>query len=278
MAGRATTSEPEGPPRKEVVFAVTDANALIKFNAGQPQRVQSNVAVKGMQTGETILGIDYRVARGVLFALGSSGRIYTLNTATAVATAVGTAPLAAPLSGTEFGFDFNPAVDRIRIVGDSGQNMRAHPDTGAVVDSDPQTSGIQIDGQLAYATGDANAGKTPRVSAAAYTYNKTNDKITTNFAIDGTLGVLATQGTRENRQPSVSPNTGQLYTVGSLGIGAVERVSFDIADINNAAFIAVSSGALAASKFYLVNLDTGAATFIGTIGGGLRVRGIAIEP
>lgn len=278
LGGCATVPEPEGVARKETIVAITDTNTLIKFNAGQPRRIPSSVAVKGLQAGENILGIDYRVARGVLFALGSSGRIYYLNTTTGAAMPAGAAPLAVPLSGNEFGFDFNPVVDRIRIVSDSGQNLRAHPDTGAVVDADPNTPGTQIDGALAYAKGDVNAGKTPRIMAAGYTYNKSNDKLTTNFAVDGALGVLVTQGSREGIMPAVSPNTGQLFTVGSLGIGAMERVSFDIADINNAAFIAGTTRGANASRLYGVNLDTGAATFIGTIGGGQAVRGIAIEP
>ena len=52
---------------------------LVTFNAGQPQQVKSVGALKGLQAGERVLGIDYRVARGVLFALGSSGRIYTVD-------------------------------------------------------------------------------------------------------------------------------------------------------------------------------------------------------
>ena len=36
------------------------------------------------------------------------------------------------LDGTEFGVDFNPQVDRLRVVSNSGQNLRLHPDTGAV--------------------------------------------------------------------------------------------------------------------------------------------------
>ena len=38
---------------------------------------------------------------------------------------------------------------------------------------------LQIDGRLAYAPGDAGAGRTPGVVAAGYTYNKVNEKITT---------------------------------------------------------------------------------------------------
>ena len=41
-----------------------------------------------------------------------------------------TAPVPLQLSGTSFGFDFNPVVDRIRIVSNTGQNLRVHPVTG----------------------------------------------------------------------------------------------------------------------------------------------------
>ena len=42
-------------------------------------------------------------------------------------------PVPLQLSGTSFGFDFNPVVDRIRIVSNTGQNLRAHPVTGLTV-------------------------------------------------------------------------------------------------------------------------------------------------
>lgn len=277
-AGCATVSEPEGPTRKEFFHAVTESNQLIKFNAGQPQKIIERKAVSGLQSGETILGIDYRVAKGVLYALGSSGRLYTINTASGAATQVGQGTFAVKLDGNEFGFDFNPTVDRIRVASTTGQNMRLHPDTGAVVDSDDKTPGVQIDGALAYVAGDANAGKSPRIAAAAYTYNKTNAKITTNFAIDAALGTLVTQGTREGEEPLVSPNTGRLYTVGSLGVGESARVAFDIADLTGAGFAAFTKAGEARSRFYLIDLNTGAATFIGTIGGGEAVRGISFEP
>lgn len=279
IAGCAATggSETLGPLRKETLYALTDGNALLRLNAGQPQKVLQRVSIKGLQPGEQLLGIDYRVARGVLFAYGSSGRFYTLNTETGAASAVG-GPIAVKTAGSETGFDFNPTVDRIRLVTDEGQNLRLHPDTGAVVDSDANAPGLQTDGTLAYAANDVNAGRKPRIMAAGYTYNKTNEKITTNFAIDGGLGTLVTQGTREGVTPAVSPNSGQLFTVGALGSGPVARAALDIADINNAAFAALTPAGARASALYLVNLDNGSAQRIGRIGGGELVRGIAIEP
>jgi hypothetical protein len=87
-----------------------------------------------------------------------------------------------------------------------------------------------------------------------------------------------TQGTREGTTPPVSPNTGQLYTVGALGINEFERASFDISDLSNAAFLATTKAGAKTSSWYEVNLDNGKASLIGTIGAAEPVVGIAIEP
>lgn len=267
--------EPLGPPAKEMIYAVTTTNQLIQFNAGQPQKALSSQALTGLAAGDTLLGIDYRVAKGQLFGLGASGQLYRIDAKTGAASAVGT-PSALPKDGArEWGFDFNPTVDRIRVVNDAGYNLRLHPDTGAVVDANPNEPGMQFDGRLAYDAADANAGKSPAVVAAGYTYNKDNDKITTNYALDGRQGALVHQGSKEGVQPAVSPNTGRLFTVGSLGIGAFERATLDISDVSNAAYAAITSGGT--SAWYRVDLATGKATRIGTITAG-AVVGAAIEP
>ena len=269
-------SEPLGPPAKEMIYAVTGSNQLIQFNAGQPQKILARKALSGLAAGERLLGIDYRVAKGQLFGLGASGQLYRIDPVAGSASAVGT-PSALPREGaTEWGFDFNPTVDRIRVVNDAGFNLRLHPDTGAIVDGNPELPGTQFDGRLAYDASDVNAGKTPGIVAAGYTYNKDNEKITTNYALDGKLGLLVHQGTKEGVQPMVSPNTGRLYTVGSLGIGSFAHATLDISDVSNTAYAAVSQGSV--SRWYRIDLSSGRATLIGTIAGGEAVVGAAIEP
>ncbi|TDP63500.1 DUF4394 domain-containing protein [Roseateles toxinivorans] len=276
LLAACATPETMGPPAKEMIYAVTSSNKLIQFNAGQPQKLLSSKALTGLTAQERLLGIDYRVARGQLFALGASGQLYRINTADGSVSAIGT-PSALPKDGaTEWGFDFNPTVDRIRVVNDAGFNLRLHPDTGAIVDGNVDQPGVQFDGKLAYDAADTNAGKAPAVVAAGYTYNKTNDKITTNYALDGKQGLLVHQGTREGVMPAVSPNTGRLYTVGSLGLGSFERATLDISDLSNAAYTAISSGAK--SSWYRIDLATGKATLIGTVAGGEALVGAAIEP
>lgn len=137
---------------------------------------------------------------------------------------------------------------------------------------------MQPDGALAYVAGDANAGKTPAVTAAAYTYNETNEKITTNYALDAATGILVMQGSLEGTTPVVSPNTGQLRTVGALGAEPFESAAFDIADRSGAAFAALTAPGASSSQWVEVDLETDAARALGTIGDGEAVRGAAIEP
>ncbi len=291
--------------RSEIVLASTTRNELIRFNAGQPATVLSRLALTGMQPDERLAGIDFRPANGKLYGIGTTLRLYTIDTSTGRATQVGSAPLALRLLGTEFGFDFNPVVDRIRLVTDKGENLRVHPDTGALVDSDAARSGVQIDGPLRYDEEDQNGGRLPRISAAAYTNGVMGaapgapdaPKTTTNFAIDAILGALVTLGTRERSSPAfapATPNTGLLFTVGTLGVQPDGPVSFDIASaapgapgtpgaaqsghktgVAFAAFIPLGKNA---ATLYQVNLETGAATALGVIDRGEPVTGIAIQP
>ncbi|WP_306563936.1 DUF4394 domain-containing protein [Aquabacterium sp.] len=266
LSACATPPAPTAALRPETVFAVTDRAELIRFNAGQPERITARLPLLGLPAGEKLVGIDFRVARGVLYAVSSRGQLYTLNTESARLTRVGdAAPLA--LQGNRFGVDFNPAADRVRVVSDQGQNLRLHPDTGAVAATDPT---------LTYAPDDAAAGRSPQVSAAGYTYNPDNDKLTTNYAIDLTAGTLVMQGSREGQTPVVSPNTGQLRTVGSLGVGALEDASLDISDVRNTPLAALRVNGQ--TRLYVLDLGTGQARLLGTVSDGRALWGMAIEP
>lgn len=267
LAGCAALDE--GALRKETLHVLTKRMDLLTINAGQPRKIRKSVAVSGLAPGDTLVGIDYRVAKGVLYAVSLKGMVYTLDATTGVLKAVSTKPLDKPLDGTTFGVDFNPVADRIRVVSNTGFNIRLHPDTGALAATDPA---------LAYAPGDVQAAFKPEVVAAAYTYNKKDEKLTTNYAIDRRAGYLVTQGSVEGVQPVVSPNTGQLRTVGPLGLGPLTNASFDIADVTGAAFAAINTAAQAATRLYLINLATGKAELLGIVGTGDPIIGMAVEP
>lgn len=277
LAGCAAPPAP-GSAQRELVVAVTASHELITFNAGQPDRILERRPVTGLAAGERLVGIDFRVARGVLYALSQAGRLYTLDIPTGALKPVGAAPAVLALNGAAFGFDFNPAADRIRVVSSTGQNLRLHPDTGAAVDGDPTVDGVQPDPALRYAASDVNARRAPDIAGAAYTYNTQDSKLTTNYAIDRALGVLVMQGSREGVTPVVSPNTGQLRTVGALGLGPLTDVAFDIADVGNTALIAVRTPTDNQTRLHLVDLATGAAKPLGKVGEGAPLLGMAIEP
>jgi hypothetical protein len=259
--------------RKETVYAVTDQAELIRFNAGRPQVILERKPLLGLARGEQLVGIDFRVARGVLYGLTSGGRLCTIDLATAALVPVtdGAAKAAessrVALSGKRFAFDFNPAVDRVRVMSDAGQNLRLHPQTGAVVAADPAP---------AYAAEDPAFGKLPKIVAAAYTYNKQDEKLSTNFAIDAALGTLVIQGSRESVSPVVSPNTGQLFTIGTLGLGPIEDASFDIADIDNTALASLRVGGR--TQLYVLDLTNGRARLLGLVDAGRALWGMAIAP
>ena len=274
----APAPEALGPLRSETVVAVTDAAELIHFNAGQPQRFLQRKPLLGLEPGDRLIGIDYRVARGVLYAVSAGGRLYTLDADSAQLSRVGSgAPVV--FSGQRFGVDFNPVADRIRVVSDTGQNLRLHPDTGAVAATDPplHRSGASGGSGASGASGTSGAAAAVlRIAGAAYTYNQQDAKLTTNFAIDLAGGTLMVQGSREGAVPVVSPNTGELTAVGALGTGPLEDAAFDIADINNAALAALRSGGR--TRLHSVDLATGRATLIGTVGEGRGLWGMAIMP
>ena len=259
----------QSQPRKESVHVLTQSLQLLTVNAGQPDKVLKRVDLAGLPVGERLVGLDYRVTKGVLYTLSQSGRLYTVNTESGMLTPVAATPASVALDGGAFGFDFNPAADRIRVVNSRGQNLRLHPDTGALV---------ATDGALTYEPGDAQAGHRPSLAAAAYTYNKKDEKLTTNYAIDLRAGMLVRQGSVEGTQPVVSPNTGKLFTVGALGTGVLHDATMDIADTTGAAFAALQTTPQAPVRLFTVALDTGKAELLGNLVGGAAVVGIAIIP
>jgi Domain of unknown function (DUF4394)/Calx-beta domain len=263
--------------REQTIYGVTFFNNLISFERANPEIIYSRVPLTGLQPAEQILGIDFRPANGLLYGLGSTSRLYTIDTATGAATQVGTGQFSPLLSGTDFGFDFNPAVDRIRVVSNTDQNLRIHPDTGAVV---------AVDTPLAYAAGDANAAANPNVVGAAYTNNIAGGTPTTLYGIDFGTDTLVRVGSVGGSP--MSPNGGQLFTVGPLGFNTGSLTAFDIVANSDTALAAFHpQGITQASPSYLftINLTTGVATevvsssgtpFIGGFTLNEAVRGMAV--
>ena len=270
--------EPWANDSKESAVALTQDGQLLRVHTSNPWEVRAALPLRGLPVGEQLVGMDFRVAKGVLYVLGRTGQLYTLDVQTAQLTPLGLGRLQVPLRGVQFGVDFNPAADRIRVVSDQGMSMRLHPDTGAVVDFDAAANGLQSDPDLRYAEGDSQHGHPPQVAATAYTYNLKNEKLTTNFVIDSRLGTLVMQGSREGVEPVESPNLGVLRTVGDLGTGPLLDAAVDISDVGNTPLLALRTVQDNRTRLYKVDLTSGKATLLGTLGTGQPIVGLAIEP
>ena len=77
-----------------------------------------------------------------------------------------------------------------------------------------------------------------------------------------------------------TPNGGTINTIGSLGIGAFGAVTgFDIITVNgvNTAYFSAMAAGSNASQLYTLNLDTGAATLVGTVAG-TSLTALSLQP
>src|SRR3954447_7073679 len=242
------------PAASAVPLVLTDGSAIVNANTNNLPSPSAPIPVTGMQPAETLVGIDQRPATGQLYGVGTSNRVYVIDPATGAATQVGAAA-AFTLNGNDFGIDFNPIPDRMRVVSDLDQNLRLNPnDATAFVDATLNPAG--------------------NVVAAAYNNNVAGATSTTLFDIDSASGMLLRQG---GAGGTPSPNAGNLSNVGSLTLGAGldPRIGFDIG-ADGVAFATIN---FVDSRLYGINTTTGAATNLGTIGtGATPYRGLAIMP
>ncbi len=252
-----------GSAHAQSIQVVRGGNTLVTVSGTAPTTVATSITVTGLGAGQTIAGIDYRpAAPRVLYAISNVGQIYTINARTGVATTVG-APPAPTIAGV--GFDFNPTVDRLRIVTQTRQDFRANPDTGALV---------AIDGDLTYAPTDPNATAIPTVAGAAYTNSVAGATTTTLYVLD-TRGALAPTRLATQGNATVSPNTGQLFTVGSTGVTSLGSAGFDIGSTGQA-YATFTDPVSRVTSLYTINLSTGAATLVGALPGNTTYEGLAI--
>jgi hypothetical protein len=244
-----------------LVYALTDENDLLSFDSATPADLIDAGAILGLN-GQDLIGIDIRPATGQLYGVGNLGGIFAINPVTKVASFV--ANVSVPLVGSRFGVDFNPVVDRLRIVSDVEQNLRVDVTTGAALADTP----------LAYGPGQPGAtGDNPSVVGAAYTNSLGVAGSTALYDID--------VRTNEDRLVRQDPaNSGLLTVIGPLGVNASSLQGFDILfdGVNNIGFAALQLTGGGISQLYSIDLATGAASLVGDIGGGDLIDGLAIVP
>ncbi|MCB2408792.1 DUF4394 domain-containing protein [Hymenobacter lucidus] len=237
--------------------------------------------ITGLTPGMVLVGIDFRPATGQLYALGYNGaglaQLYTINYNSplavnqAPATAIGsTQPLALGTATDRIGFDFNPTVDRIRVVSTNDANYRLNPNDGTITANDDA---------LAYTTtavpADPNAGQNPYIGAAAYTNSFIGATATTLYTVDEQRSVLTIQA---------PPNDGTLNTVTTISVPVplnTPGVSADLDIYTNPttraqkAYLSINAPDPDPARtgqfitaLYALNLTNGTLTLEGGIGGG----------
>lgn len=295
-AGTATTTPPvtqRAAPRSaagfsptppavltdEVVWAVTEQHELVQLRAVQPERLLQRRPLSGLASGEAVLGLDFRTRPHgpTLYAWSSAGRLYVLDTASAALRAVSPPAGSGILSSAQLphGVEVDPVQDQLRVIDATGRNWRVDLDTGIAIDADPARPGLQPDGRLVFAQRDWNAEATAQLLASAHSHH---GGASTAFAIDRSTGSLVSQGSRAGARPVVSPNFGRLYTVGPLGLAPLQDAAFDMAPRSQVALAAIRTTPEPRTGLYHINLDNGQARWLGWVGDGTALRGLAIQP
>ncbi|MGC9538295.1 DUF4394 domain-containing protein [Streptomyces sp. UG1] len=233
-------------------FGITgDGTLMATFTTDRPTSLDWVQQIMGLSGDTRLLDLDNRVQNGLLYGLGDKGGIYTIKTPPQVSnvTVTKVSQLQVPLYGSNFGFDFNPAADRLRVVSDNGQNLRHNLNDHTTVEDTTLTT-------------PPSTGPTRGVTASGYT---NNDLV----AATGTLlyGIDTTKDTLVLQAPA---NNGTLSTVGSLGFDAQPNAGLDIFSYLSggkttsvAAFASLTPYGASTPTLYSVNLVTGEPTAIG---------------
>ncbi len=280
----AYTQQVTAPPVN--AHALVNGNSIAAFASSFAPGIEAPLALTGVDAGDVIVSIDRRPQNGFLYGLGFNAtagtvRLYAISGTTGIAAPIGATGTfvgpdgATPVpvgagANTVFGMDFNPTVDRVRVVNSAGQNFRINPNTGAFIDGSATVANTNMDGAI--------NGAAASVQETAYTNNEQNATLTTQYTLD-----------RDSDQVCIQnpPNAGTQSQCLALS-GRVDAVlGFDIAPgVNTATANApVAAGAATAivkregqgaESLARIDLASGALTDLGAIGSG-GITGLAIQ-
>jgi Domain of unknown function (DUF4394) len=263
-------SRRDGHPSKSPlqVVGLTADGQLLCFGEHKPAKARVIGTLAGFAGGDSrLLGIDFRPQDSELYGVGNSGGLYRVDTTTAMLTAIGQLSTPPDPAAGAFGVDFNPAANALRIVSDTGQNLRQ---SFANLGTGTSLAATAVDGTLGYTAAATPGPMALGVVGAAYTNNDLAAATATSlFVLDVNLGQVALQ----------SPaNAGFLVATGQLGVAA-QGGGFDIYSVLRGN-VTVAQRALAAlhvngaTGLYDVDLLTGRASWRGHLPG--RVTDIAV--
>jgi uncharacterized protein DUF4394 len=235
---------------------LTADGRLLCFPTHSADRAEVVGAVTGLGSPDSaLIGIDFRVQDGKLYGVGNGGGIYTIDPTSGQATFVNQLTVPLDPAATSFAVDFNPAADRLRVLSNTGQNLRHNVNAGGVTISDAPLT-IMAGTMVVTATG---------VTAAAYTNNDLAMSTgTTLYDVATTQDQVVVQSPPNGIPGGVAAN---LVPTGSLGVDAGLAAGLDIysvvvsgVTVDNLGFAVLNTSM--GSGFYGVNFQTGAASFL----------------
>lgn len=224
------------------LYGLAADNTLVGFNPDNTNAV--SIDVTGLINTEQLIDIDFRPLDRQLVGLTNQGRLYVINPETGAADRIDADIL--PVNQNPAGIDINPINNRLRFVSSVDQNLQVVFTSGDTI----------ADTNLRYASTDVNRTRNPDVVSLAHSSNRLNALATTLYGIDSNLDTLVTLGSPTGSP--TSPGSGELFTIGNLGVNFGSNVGFDIfTDNNRVEFAYATTGT---SRLYSIDLSTGAAT------------------
>ena len=242
-----------GVAKAETIFGLTAGGAIFSFNSASPNTISGLALVTGIGS-DTLVDIDFYPVNGALFGFAASGNLYRIDPFTGAAVLDVTPSTS---MGTVQHADFNPMADRARILSAGNANFRITPSTQTAGPS-AMPGQVTPDGNFAFASGSGTG--TPNLFGAAYSNNFDGTSLTSLYTIDANFLYLNSGG----------PQFSTLNRVGALGLTLGGFNGFDISQSSGLAFLTDND------NLYTVDLSTGAATLVGTIGGALGADTISI--
>jgi hypothetical protein len=241
------------------VVGLTSDGRLLCFPAKSADKAEVVGSVTGLGSADSaLIGIDFRAQDGKLYGVGNGGGVYTVDPTTATATFVNRLTVMLDPTALFFGVDFNPAADRLRIVSDTGQNLRHNVNAGGTTLSDAPLT-------IMVGTGVVTA---PGITGAAYTNNDVPPPGmptgTTLYDLDTMRNQVVVQSPPNGVPMAIAPN---LVPTGNLGLDPDPAAGFDIYSVvvggtavDNLGYAVLNRGA--SSGFYSVSFQTGQATLL----------------
>ena len=269
-------------------FALTSTGQIIEFNTSKPSQISNTATVtitNSTFSSDSLVRIAYSpTSSGTLMGITSNSEVVTVDPTTGAAAVVGThtfdtvtvngsattISIGSPVLSIDPLTYSDLAAGELRVI-TSQYNLQVNPTTGetdAVNTALSYQSGITLNGSAV--TG------TPQLVGLAYSNPLPNAANTTLYALDSVTNALVQVGSSDQTS-AASVNGGVVSIVGALGVSCGSNSGFAIEQKNGDAYASLQNDT--GATLYTIDLSTGAATEVGSIGDGtLTITSLVIAP